>query len=241
MVLVAAVVAGLMRPRLGGHAWRPPVRHLPLLGVGALLNAASFFLSGRAAPIALAASLAVLIAVTVVNRHLTGLAVVGVGLGLNLASVAINEGMPVRPSALVRAGAVAEDDVATTSFRGARHLESDRDALGVLGDVLPLPLTREVMSFGDLIVIVGAADAARELSRRRARRGSRADREAYVESMAMTNARVDHVWGTAPSARPVLGSQYSANPVATAPLTIERAKVRASVASSELVAASHSR
>ena len=47
-----------------------------------------------------------LIAVAVANRHITGVAVVGVGLLLNLVAVAVNGGMPVRASALVAAGVV---------------------------------------------------------------------------------------------------------------------------------------
>ena len=238
--VVAALVAGLARRPVGVHVWRPHVEQIPLLGVGAALNASSLVLDGSAATMALAVSLAVLVAVAVANRHLTGVVVVGLGLLLNLVSVAVNEGVPVRPSALVRAQVVASDELAATALRGARHLETDRDALGVLGDVLPIPLAREVMSFGDLIVVVGAADAVRELSRRRARRWTEAERTAY-RARTTTAASALHVWGIAPRARPVSASQVSENPEAVAPATIDLDSEPAVAASPELVAASQSR
>lgn len=240
-VLTIAVLVGLglglgRRPA-GAHAPRPHVEHIPLLGVGAVLNGIAALLDGSAATIALAASLAVLIAVAVANRHITGIVVVGLGLALNLVSVAVNEGMPVRGGALVRAGVVTAEDLATTTFDGARHLESDRDALGVLGDVLPIPVAHEVMSFGDLIIVLGAADAVRELSRRRALRPIVVARTDYA-TMA---ERALQLWGLAPSPRPVSATQCSANPEATAPVTIDLDKVAATAASPELVAASQRR
>lgn len=241
VAVVVGLVAGLSRAPAGAHAVRPQVARIPLLGLGAALNAASVVLHGGAATVALAASLAVLLGVAVVNRHLTGVAVVGVGLLVNLVSLAVNEGMPVRASALVHAGVVAEHEVATTTFAGARHLETDGDALGVLGDVLPIPLAREVMSFGDLIVVLGAGDAVRELSRRRARRWTDAEREAYRWRLAATATKVDHVWGTAPSAAPVSGSQYSAKPDAEVPATIDLTSEPAVASSPDLVDATQSR
>lgn len=241
IALLAGAVAGLVRPRVGAFAPRPQITHLPLLAAGAGLNAAAWVLPDRVAPIALAASLAVLIAVAVANRRITGLAVVGLGLGVNLVSVAVNEGMPVRGDALVRAEIVAEAEVSTISFNGARHLESDRDALGILGDVLPVPLTREVLSFGDLIVVLGAADALRDLARRRAPRWTAAEHETYRWRIAITRASDDHVWGTAPRARPVSASQNSAPPEVTAPAMVERPRSRATASAPDFADASHSR
>ncbi len=232
IAVVIGLAIGLSRPPAGAHSVRPRVEQIPLLGVGALLNAASALLDGSAATLCLAASLAVLIAVASANRHITGVAVVGLGLLLNLAAVAVNAGMPVRASALVEAGVVEAADVATLELTGARHLESPSDALGVLGDVLPIPLVNEVVSFGDLIVVLGAADAVRELSRRR-----RTGATAAYPSSARTTARVDQVWGAAPNARPVSATQYSANPDADTPDRIDLDREAAAVrAYTELVA-----
>jgi hypothetical protein len=241
VVLAVAIVIGLAmgvgRRPAGAHATRAHVEHIPLLGVGAVLNGIAALLDGSDAAIALAASLAVLIAVAAANRYITGVAVVGVGLLVNLASVAVNEGMPVRAGALVRAGVVAEGAIATTTFDGARHLESDRDALGVLGDVLPIPITHEVLSFGDLIVVLGAGDAVRELSRRRARVPVVVLRTDYTT----TAERALQLWGLAPSPRPVSATQCSENSEVDAPATIDLDKEAAAASSPELVAASHTR
>ena len=169
LAVLVGLLAGLTRPPIGAHAPRLHVEQIPLLGGGAILNAASVLLDGSVATLALAASLAVLVAFAMANLHLTGVAVVGLGLLFNLAAVAVNNGMPVRASALVRAGVVTDAELSSTALMGARHLETDADAIGVLGDVLPVPLAREVLSFGDLIVVAGVGDAVRELARRRAR------------------------------------------------------------------------
>jgi hypothetical protein len=235
LAVLAGLIVGLARAPAGAHAIRPRVGQIGLLGLGAWLNAMSVLLDGTAALVALVLSLAVLVAVAFANRHITGVAVVGVGLLLNLVSVAINGGMPVRPSALEVAGVVSEGE--TVTVEEPRHLETSADPAPALGDVLPVPLTSEVLSFGDLIVIVGAADAVRELSRRRARRPvGAAQRDARI-----TRASVDQLWGTAPSGSPVSATQCSANPERTAPVTIDIASAEAVSSEPELVAASQSR
>ena len=241
VAVLAGLIAGLSRRPAGVHSVRPRVEQIPLLGLGALLYAASVVLDGALASLALATALAVLTAVAAANRHLTGVAVVGVGLLVNLVAIAVNGGTPVRASALVAADVIEAADVDDTELTGARHLASDADPLAVLGDVLPIPLIREVMSFGDLIIVIGAADAVRELSRRRAPRWTDAERRAYRWRLAATTTKVDHVWGTAPSARPVSASQYSAKPDELTPLTIDLASDAAADSSPDLVSASQSR
>jgi hypothetical protein len=234
--VLAGLIVGLARRPAGMRTIRPRVEQIGLLAAGAMLNALSVVLDGTAALVALVLSLAVLIACAVANRHITGIAVVGVGLLLNLMAVALNGGMPVRPSALVAAGAVEEGE--PIAVEEPRHLESADDPVPVLGDVLPVPLTSEVLSFGDLIVIVGAADAVRELSRRRSRPVVRA---ASQRSSATTSASVDQVWGTAPSGVPVSATQCSAYPERDAPATIDLASAEPASAEPELVAATQSK
>ena len=230
-VLVGLIV-GLARSPAGVHTYRPHVEQIGLLALGAGLNALSVMLDGTASLVALVLSLAVLVAVAVANRHITGVAVVGVGLLLNLVAVAANGGMPVRPSALLAAGTYSEGE--TITVEDPRHLETTDDPLPVLGDVLPVPLTNEVVSFGDLIIVIGAADAVRELSRRRARLAS-------AQRPAITTASVDQLWGAAPRGEPVSATQCSANPERTAPATIDLASAERASSEPELVAASHSR
>ena len=246
MVLLAIAIViglglGLTRAPAGAHAVRPHVEQIPLFASGALLFAVSALLDGSPATLCRAASLAVLIAVAMANRHITGMVVIGLGLLLNLVSLAVNAGVPVRASALVEADAVAPGEADAADLTGPRHLETSADALGVLGEVLPLPLLGQVVSFGDLIVAFGAADAARELSRRRVRREAHVDATAYPGVPATTMVSADQVWGTAPRARPVSATQYSANEELTVPVTIDLEREAEAVRSYTELVASQSR
>lgn len=170
LVVLVGLVAGVARPPLGAHTRRPHLRQAWLLAGGAGGHVGSLVLDGGAAALSLGTSLVLLIAFAGFNRHVTGVAVMGLGLLANLAPVAANGGMPVRPGALVQAGLVERADLPDTALSGARHLETADDVLGALGDALPVRPLREVLSFGDLIVVAGAGDAMRELGRRRVRR-----------------------------------------------------------------------
>jgi len=229
--VVGATLAGLLRTPSGAHALRHHLRGGRLLLAGALLTVASAALAGALSTVVLTAALAVLLSAAILNRGLTGVAVMAVGLGLNLGALVVNGGMPVRGSALVHAGVVTSDELGSVVLDAPRHLEHDGDPVPALGDVLPLPVTGEVVSFGDLLIVVGAADAVWELTRRRRRPG-------YAPT---TMASALQVWGTAPSARPVSASQYSAYPDATAPSTIDLDSDAAASRAPELVAARHSR
>ena len=233
--VLLGLILGLAKAPAGVHTYRPRVEQIGLLALGAGLNAMSVLLDGTAALVALVLSLSVLIAVAVANRHITGVAVVGVGLLVNLVSVAVNGGMPVSSAALEAAGAIEAGEVAI--LEEPRHLETADDPVPALGDIVPVPQTGEVLSFGDLIVIVGAADAVRELSRRRLRAPARATAQ---RSWAMTAASADQVWGAAPSPSPVSATQCSANPDRSTPVTIDLTSADPASAEPALVAASQS-
>lgn len=238
VAVLSGLTAGLLRRPLGARAVRLRVTGLPLLAAGAAGTATAQLLDGERASLAMGIALAVLLGFVGCNTHLTGIAVIGVGLLLNLVAVVVNNGMPVRGDALVAAGLLEPEDLATAELAGPRHLESSRDRLGILGDVLPVRVTHEVLSFGDLMILLGAGDAVRELTRRRRRMWSAEERRAYVSTM--TQLRAVHDWGTAPSAAPVSGSQYSANPDRNAPEAIDLTNP-ARTRERPLVAASQSR
>lgn len=239
VLLVVAVVGGLaagrLRQPMGARGVRLHLRRLPLLAVGAFGTALSQLLDGDVATLALGASLAALLGFVAANAHVTGVLVIGCGLLLNLIAVVLNNGMPVRGGALVAAGVVDEAEVADTSFRGARHLETSGERLAVLGDVLPIPVAREVLSFGDLIVVAGAADAVRELARRRQRAWAADRRQDYRSTM--TQHSVVHDGGTAPSAEPDSVSQGFAKPDLTGPNTIDLTSAPATSRARPLIAA----
>jgi hypothetical protein len=243
LVLVVAVLGGLaagrLRQPIGARGVRLHLTRLPILAVGALGTALSHLLDGDLATLVMGLSLAVLLAFALSNAHVTGIVVIGLGLLLNLFAVVLNNGMPVRGGALVAAHVVDRADLATIELAGPRHLETPHDRLAVLGDVLPVPIGREVLSFGDLIVIAGAADAVRELARRRRQAWTADERQAYVSTT--TQLKAVHDWGTAPSGSPESGSQYSENPDLSAPDAIDLTSAAPSPRSRPLVAANHNR
>lgn len=217
VLVVVAVLVGLLAGRLrrpaGGHGLRPRVRGLWLLGTGLALVASTLALDGDLVTVVNALGLAVLAAFAGANRSITGFAVVGLGLVGNLAALVLNNGLPVRAEALLRADVVEPTELATYRPDEPRHVETDADAFGWLGLIVPVPLVREVLSFGDLVVLIGLADAMRDVFRRRARptlrdeAGYEAGGGAY--DAATTQASVDQDWGVAPSDSPESGSQYS--------------------------------
>ena len=235
----AGLLTGWARPRAGVHTRRIRVQHIWLVGAGAVLHGGSSFVDGDVATVVLACALLSLLAFAIVNPGVTGIAVIGLGLLLNLVSLVANSGVPVRPDALVSAGVVEQGELATLALDAPQHLETSADRLAVLGDVLPVPAARIVVSFGDLIIVAGVADAARELARRRRRRWAEDERAGYVA--LTTLASVDHDWGTAPSGAPESGTQCSAYPDIDAPATIDLDKEAAVDASPDLVAANHNR
>jgi hypothetical protein len=114
-----------------------------------------------------------LAAFAVANIRLVGMPVVLVGLLCNLTVITVNGGMPVSEDAILASRTAAPDELASLDFGAKRHLEEDDDLITFLGDVVPVRATREVLSFGDLILAFGIADVLFrllkpvELSRRR--------------------------------------------------------------------------
>lgn len=243
LLLVVAVLGGLaagsLRQPLGARGVRLHLSRLPLLAVGAAGTALAHLVAGDLAAVVMGLALAVLLAFVLANSHVTGIVVIGLGLLLNLIAVVMNNGMSVRGEALVAAGVVDRAHLASAELSGPRHLESDQDHLAVLGDALPLPIGHEVLSFGDLIVVAGAADAVRELARRRRRTWTSEERLAYES--ATTQLRAVHDWGMAPRGAPDAASQNSEKPDRSAPAAIDLTRPAESADSRSLVAATHSR
>lgn len=97
-------------------------------------------------------------AFAVANIRLVGMPVVLVGLLCNLVVITVNGGMPVREDAILASRAAAEDELDSLDFGAKRHLEGEDDVLTFLGDIVPVRMTSEVLSFGDLILAIGIAD-----------------------------------------------------------------------------------
>ncbi len=233
MLIAAAALVGLAAGRVLApvrRRARVTLTWWPLLPAGLAAQVGAGRLDDAAALATLLVGYACLLGFAAANLHLTGTGVIAVGLACNVVPLALNGGMPVRASALVDAGIIDAVDVDTVELRGSRHVADDDDILAGLGDVVPVPVADRVVSFGDLVLVVGVGDAVAQLTRRRRRSRSTDDARgsdhapgtppARAASWSSSSARPAQDWGEAPIAVPSSGSQYSAKPDASAPDTV---------------------
>lgn len=160
---VVAVVVGLALGLLTGgrlqHVGDHHFRGAPLLVAGLVIQGLSGRIGGDGLTVPLViVSYLLLIAFAVANLAVLGMGVVLIGLLMNFATIAVNGGMPVRRSAVVAAGIASWDEVDDLDMHEKRHLERPDDDLMVISDIIPVPMLREVLSFGDLVMVVGVAD-----------------------------------------------------------------------------------
>jgi hypothetical protein len=203
-LVVVAVVAGVLAGRALSplryrHLAPPRPRWVAVALAGVVVATVAERLDGDAAVWCAVVGQALLVVGVVANLHLVGAGVLAVGLGCNLLSMAVDGGIAVRPASLVEAGVVTRAELDGASLAGPRHLETDDDHLGVLGDAIPLSAFGTVVSFGDLIALVGigdvAAHAARPLRRRRRSDSVVIDLRGHVPSDDELSARLRHPTG----------------------------------------------
>ena len=170
VAVLVGLVIGVALPARPSRAARPVPRWLWLLGLGVVAQITAASVDGGAGLALVLVAYGVLIAFAAINGHVPGTGVLAIGLALNALVVALNGGMPVHRQSLVDAGVVPADQLGVVQLLGHRHLE-DGDRLTIIDDRIPLPPARQVLSFGDLIIAVAAADVVAHVSRRR-RRGA---------------------------------------------------------------------
>ena len=168
VAIVVGVLVGLVRGGRFANLGEAAFRLWPLLVLGVVVQGAAAFTGEGAVPVILV-SYALLIAFCGANLTHAGMGVVLVGIVLNLVVIAANGGMPVRQDAIVAAGIASHEEVAALEFGAKRHLETDEDRLTFLGDIVPVPVAEEVLSFGDLVMAVGVAAVLANLLRARQR------------------------------------------------------------------------
>ena len=216
VVLAAGALAGVVRRPAGGHGARPHLGLLPVLVAGALLVAASLVVPDGVAVVVRGLGFGALAWFALRNRGATGVAVAGLGAVANLAALVLNNGVPVRAEALVDAGVTTAAEVRDHQLDEPYHLQEEQDAFAWLGAVVPVRATDQVLSFGDLLLLVGAFDTVRELARRRTRLPAVPDDdldddlEDRPDQGSSTQASADQDWGAAPSGDADSGSQCSA-------------------------------
>ncbi|HEY1741505.1 MAG TPA: DUF5317 family protein, partial [Acidimicrobiia bacterium] len=111
---------------------------------------------------ALVAGYVLLLAFCGRNLMRTGMTVVLIGLAANAVAITVNHGMPVK----LAPRWVAHVDVGPTALQ---HPDDASTHLYWMTDVIYVPPIHEVVSFGDLLILVGLVDVTFEASRRRRR------------------------------------------------------------------------
>jgi hypothetical protein len=171
-----AILVGLgLGLRWGGRidhllGWRPALPAALIGGLAFHTLAELAALRGGVGTVVAVLGLAGMLVFAVVNVRTGGMVLVVAGLGLDLLVTVVNWGTPVSSSALASAGVI--DPEATGSevvLTGGRQL-ADGAFLGFLGDVIPLPWG-QVLSIGDLLVLVGIALVTASVVRRYEVRG----------------------------------------------------------------------
>ncbi len=156
---VVALLSGTSAADIGHRLRTVRLNHWPVLALGIVLTLAigldTNMLAGR---FALGISLALLLAWCFLNRHITGVSIVAIGIAANLAVLLLNGYMPVDPSAVVAAGIIDFDGLDRVLLGTTRRWANDATIAEWLGSVVPLAPIRDVITLGDLVIAAGLAN-----------------------------------------------------------------------------------
>jgi len=152
-VLVVAVfigvVAGLVRPH---RARFGAPRAVAVVFAAAAIQVVSTATSGAVHTVLLAISILLGAVWIALQRLHVASVLLAIGVALNVAVVAANGGMPVDSGALARVG---RRDVDVTRGFLYKHVPMTGDTrLSWLGDRIPVPIQRNVISVGDVLMAV---------------------------------------------------------------------------------------
>lgn len=165
--LVIGLIAGYLRGGKITYVGNRTFRWWPVLLAGALLQIlAQQEVVGDGYALLLA-SYVCLLAFALLNWRTVGMGIIAIGIATNFAVIAKNDGMPIRPDAIVDAGIANADEIdeLESELWAKRHIETPEDDWMVLADIIPFPFPgyRQVLSFGDLVLMVGFADVLANL------------------------------------------------------------------------------
>lgn len=159
---LAGAIIGLLRRA----SWRlleaPTIRWSALGVVGVAAGVFFALVSIESASLYTAVALAALLAFTLRNVHLVGMPVIAIGLALNLAGVAINQGYSIDEKA-------AQQAKQGRDLAENQHFDERSDPAWFLGQVVPLEPLHSTVSFGDLITSLGMLNTSYRVVRRRRR------------------------------------------------------------------------
>jgi MFS family permease len=162
LALIVGALAGGGIPRLADLKLRWPVLLLFALGLRIAAGASGDLGIGDDIPVGLVyiGSYVLILAWLWGNWRIPGLQVAAVGIGSNLLAVLINTGqMPIWSGAFFAAG-FTEADIAGDPFHFILRVDSVAEFVaggGLFGDVIPLPIPviRDVISLGDVLLALG--------------------------------------------------------------------------------------
>lgn len=170
LALLVGLAVGLVRGGQLARLWQSPLRWPALLVIAVPCAFGADALNISLAPLIAMVGLAAALVFALANLNLIGMGVIAFGIVANLAAIGLNGAMPVRADALVESGMVAADDLGNVRLHASREFTYRETKLAVLGDVFPVPATHQVVSLGDLIILVGLADVIANLLLGRSRR-----------------------------------------------------------------------
>lgn len=113
---------------------------------------------GAASGVVQVVALALMLLLVLANWRLPGAWLIGLGIAMNLAVVAANGGhMPASVEAVRAVGQTARaEQIERDAVAGKSRLMTPETPLAFLGDVVPVPPIRQVLSPGDLVLGAGA-------------------------------------------------------------------------------------
>ncbi len=118
------------------------------------------------------ASFVILSVFAVANIRTTGVSLILIGIALNFAVIALNEGMPVSRAAVVNSGQASSLQQLVDDGGAKHHLAGPGDRLRFLGDVIAIRPLEQAISLGDVftyggvvvLIIAGMGRRARRLT-----------------------------------------------------------------------------
>jgi hypothetical protein len=161
--LVIAICVGILVGFIRGGSLKTlgeaHLRAVPIVFIGVLFQLASQFADrsdlrwlGFAF---ILASFACVFAFAALNFRLPGMTLIALGAFSNLLVISANGGMPVSLHALARAGLDNPFAPGTAGLKGAHHVLTDASRLRFLADVIPITVTANVASVGDILIWAG--------------------------------------------------------------------------------------
>ncbi len=154
-----AIIIGLGIGFARGGSFGPwpaqPIRLLPVLAAGLVFQAGAEFIDVPARPAVAAVGWLLLAVAMAANLHLGGAGVMALGMVANAVPILLNGAVPVSPDALVTSGRLTEAELANATVNAPWELETSETTLGILGDTIPLRITADIVSFGDLLIAAG--------------------------------------------------------------------------------------